>query len=184
MLESGKRTIPLLYIMAIGIFVLIITSYDTISSRIDNYKTYQSLLTEISDGPNLPKQQIPFEDFLPLLYHIPFKGQWNKSVRRSNMVNQEYGLLQMSAVYNRSRQNHKYDLKIALYDGQYRDSQFFDIIIAGDQLNFRQKFESKGEILYETMFPVIGLYRTGKTFMYSSYERTFIVYMQLSISIK
>jgi hypothetical protein len=56
MLESGKRTIPLLYIMAIGIFVLMITSYDTISSRIDNYKTYESLLAEISDGPTIPKQ--------------------------------------------------------------------------------------------------------------------------------
>ena len=85
------------------------------------------------------------------------------------MINEEYGQLQMSAVYNRSRENHKYDLKIALYDGQYRDNQFFDIIIAGDELNFRQKFDSKGEILYETMFPVIGLYRTGKTFIYSSY---------------
>jgi hypothetical protein len=56
------------------------------------------------------------------------------------MINEEYGLLQMSAVYNRSRENHKYDLKIALYDGYYRDNLFFDIIIAGDELNFRQKF--------------------------------------------
>jgi hypothetical protein len=38
--ESGKRTIPLLYIMTVAIFVLVITSYDTISSRITNYKTY------------------------------------------------------------------------------------------------------------------------------------------------
>ena len=45
----------------------------------------------------------------------------------------------MSAVYNRSRENHKYDLKIALYDGYYRDNLFFDIIIAGDELNFSQK---------------------------------------------
>jgi len=50
----------------------------------------------------------------------------------------------MSAIYNSTRQNHKYDFKIALYDGQYRDSQFFDIIIAGDELNFRQKFDVKG----------------------------------------
>jgi hypothetical protein len=56
MLESGKRTIPLLYIMAIGVFVLIITSYDTISSRIDNYKTYEYLVGEINEGPKVPKE--------------------------------------------------------------------------------------------------------------------------------
>ena len=47
------------------------------------------------------------------------------------MVNEEEGQMQISAVYNRSRESHKYDLKIALYDGEYRDNQFFDIIIAG-----------------------------------------------------
>ena len=52
--------------------------------------------------------------------------------------------MELRAVYNRSRAqniseadsiaglNSIYDLKISLYDGQYRDSQFFDIIIAGD----------------------------------------------------
>ena len=75
----------------------------------------------------------------------------------------------MTAVYNRTRELPGYDLKIALYDGQYRDGQFFDVIIAGDQLSFRQKFDLKGEIFYETMFPIIGLYRTGRTFMYSAY---------------
>lgn len=47
------------------------------------------------------------------------------------MVNEEEGQMQISAVYNRSRESQKYDLKIVLYDGEYRDNQFFDIIIAG-----------------------------------------------------
>jgi hypothetical protein len=33
------------------------------------------------------------------------------------MVIEEEGQLQISAVYNRSRETNKYDLKIALYDG-------------------------------------------------------------------
>jgi hypothetical protein len=73
--------------MTVAIFVLVITSYDTISSRITNYKTYESLLSEINSGPRVPRQEISFSDFLPLLYHIPFKGQWSKSVRRSNFLN-------------------------------------------------------------------------------------------------
>jgi hypothetical protein len=31
-----------------------------------------------------------------------------------------------------------------VFDGDYRDHQFFDIMISGDSLVMKQKFESKG----------------------------------------
>ncbi len=56
MFQSGKRTIPLIYIIAIGFFVFMITLYDTIQSQIDKYNINKSLISEISGGPKVPKQ--------------------------------------------------------------------------------------------------------------------------------
>lgn len=64
---------------------------------------------------------MPLDDVLGVLAMNPYHGTWEKSIKRSGLLREETGILELRSFYNSSNLPSNYVLKLLVVDGNYRD---------------------------------------------------------------